>query len=264
VTGTGSMTVPIAISPDRSGFGPQLSLSHDSGSVNGPFGFGWSLSLPAITRRADKGLPRYNDANESDVFLLSGVEDLVPVPIQDDQGDWVRHALDRPDHAPDHGIECYRPRIEGLFVCIERWTRLADGDVHWRSIFRDNILTLYSKDANSRIADPEDPERIFSWLICETRDDKGNAVTDEYKAGDCTSVDLGRAHQRNGGDCDDPRHTANRYLKRTRYSNRKPLLDEVTGRRPRELTDEQIETAGWMFGVSEMGCLSARLVTITS
>ena len=40
------MTVPIATSPGRSGFGPQLALTYDSGSGNGPFGFGWSLSLP--------------------------------------------------------------------------------------------------------------------------------------------------------------------------------------------------------------------------
>ena len=65
VTGTGSMTVPIATSPGRSGFGPQLSLSYDSGAGNGPFGFGWSLSLPSITRKTDKGLPRYRDAEES-------------------------------------------------------------------------------------------------------------------------------------------------------------------------------------------------------
>src|SRR5881397_1493254 len=79
VTGTGSMTVPIPTSPGRSGFGPQLSLSYDSGSGNGPFGFGWSLSLPSITRKTDKGLPQYRDAEESDVFILSGSEDLVPV-----------------------------------------------------------------------------------------------------------------------------------------------------------------------------------------
>ena len=33
VTGTGSMSVPIATSPGRSGFGPQLSLSYDSGAL---------------------------------------------------------------------------------------------------------------------------------------------------------------------------------------------------------------------------------------
>jgi Salmonella virulence plasmid 65kDa B protein len=77
VTGTGSMTVPIATSPGRSGFGTQLSLSYDSGAGNRPFGFGWNLSLPSITRKTDKGLPRYQDAEESDVFILSGAEDLV-------------------------------------------------------------------------------------------------------------------------------------------------------------------------------------------
>src|SRR2546429_3034883 len=53
VTGTGSMSVPIATSPGRSGFGPQLSLAYDSGAGNGPFGFGWLLSLPQITRKTE-------------------------------------------------------------------------------------------------------------------------------------------------------------------------------------------------------------------
>src|SRR6185436_4394443 len=70
VTGTGALTVPLLTSPGRSGFGPQLSLSYDSGSGNGPFGLGWSLSLPSITRKTDKGLPRYQDTDDSDVFVL--------------------------------------------------------------------------------------------------------------------------------------------------------------------------------------------------
>lgn len=35
VTGAGSLTVPIATSPGRSGFGPQLSLAYNSGAGNG-------------------------------------------------------------------------------------------------------------------------------------------------------------------------------------------------------------------------------------
>src|SRR5437762_7580915 len=88
VTGTGSMSVPIATSPGRSGFGPQLSLSYDSGAGNGPFGFGWNLSIPSITRKTDKGLPQYFDAQDSDVFILSGAEDLVPVFKKKVNGDW--------------------------------------------------------------------------------------------------------------------------------------------------------------------------------
>jgi hypothetical protein len=53
VTGTGSLTVPVYTSPGRSGFGPQLSLTYDSGSGTGSFSFGWSLALAALTRDTD-------------------------------------------------------------------------------------------------------------------------------------------------------------------------------------------------------------------
>jgi len=180
VTGTGSMSVPLTTSPGRSGFGPQLSLSYDSCSGNGPFGFGWSLSLPSITRKTDKGLPQYRDAEESDVYILSGAEDLVSVL----QPDGTRFKDDKT--TPGYVIHRYRPRIEGLFARIERWTKVATGEIHWRSITRDNVTTLYGKDNNSRIFNPADPSpanptHIFSWLICESYDDKGNAIVYNYR-----------------------------------------------------------------------------------
>ena len=131
VTGTGSMTVPVATSPGRSGFAPQLSLSYDSGAGNGPFGFGWSLSLPSLTRKTDKGLPRYLDGQnqmpDSDVFLLSGVEDLVPEFKKDAAGNWVieagKHVIfdaPRTMNNVKYHVRRYRPRIEGLFARIAR------------------------------------------------------------------------------------------------------------------------------------------------
>ncbi|MES2937601.1 MAG: SpvB/TcaC N-terminal domain-containing protein [Pseudomonadota bacterium] len=257
VTGTGAMSVPIGTSPGRSGFGPQLALAYDSGAGSGPFGFGWALALPSVTRRTDRGLPQYLDAAESDVFILSGAEDLVPVLRQDAGGNWVRDAAGRAlvheDVIDGFRVRRYRPRLEGLFALIERWSRIdAPADVHWRSISKNNLLTVYGLDAQSRIADPLDAGRIFSWLVCEVRDDKGNAVLYRYKAEDGREVDLGKAHERNRGPRDDPRRTANRYLKRIHYGNRTPLLDG-TGHRPRFLDKAQIDTqiadAGWMFEV---------------
>src|SRR5689334_23032597 len=131
VTGTSSMTVPIATSPGRSGFGPQLNLSYDSGSGNGPFGFGWSLSLPSITRKTDKGLPRYDDTNESDIFILSGAEDLVPTLVKDSGGKWIPEQIPpQTVGSENYNIRRYRPRIEGLLARIEKWTD-SKGDVHW-------------------------------------------------------------------------------------------------------------------------------------
>lgn len=85
VTGTGSMSVPIAMSPGRDGFTPQLNLSYDRGAGNSPFGLGWNVGLASISRKTSKGLPQYDglpkyyDAEQSDVFLLSGAEDLIPL-----------------------------------------------------------------------------------------------------------------------------------------------------------------------------------------
>src|SRR6185312_14926379 len=272
VTGTGSMSVPIAASPGRSGFGPQLSLNYDSGAGNGPFGFVWSLSVPTITRKTDKGLPQYFDAIESDAFILSGAEDLVPVYRQDPDGSWTSahpgfqrdadgfwvrdasgHLLIHEDAMDGYRVRRYRPRIEGLFARIERWTNTGDAtDIFWRSITKDNIATLYGLNAESRIADPLDARRIFSWLICETRDDKGNGVLYRYKAEDGQGVRLDQAHERNRGAPDDPRRATNRYLKHIYYGNRSSLLDE-TGQRPRFLDqakiDTQIKNAQWMFEV---------------
>ena len=114
---------------------------------------------------------------------------------RDADGFWVRDPSGRlvvhEDELDGYRVRRYRPRIEGLFARIERWSKIgAPSDVHWRSISKDNILTLYGLDANSRIADPLDASRIFTWLICETRDDKGNAVLYRYKAEDGLGVDL--------------------------------------------------------------------------
>lgn len=237
VTGTGALAVPIATSPGRSGFGPQLALAYNSGAGNGPFGFGWALTLPAIARKTEKGLPQYRDEAESDRFILAGAEDLVPVAAPDGLREEAGYSVQR-----------YRPRVEGLFARIERWTRQSDGDVHWRTISRENILSLYGRESQSRIADPTAPSRVFSWLLCETRDDRGNAILYEYKAEDGTGIDLSLVHERNRGERNDPRRTANRYLKRIRYGNRSPLLDG-SGHRPRFLSAAQLAGAQWLFEV---------------
>jgi RHS repeat-associated protein len=234
LTGTGSLSIPIAASPGRSGFAPQLTLAYDSAAGNGPFGFGWSLAQPAITRRTDKGLPKYRDAEESDVFLLSGAEDLVPVLVQDGGGEWGGEKVPPRD---GYAITPYRPRIEGLFSRIERWTRLSDGDTYWRSISKDNVTSFYGRTAESRIADPDDPGRVFSWLISQSQDDRGNVIVYSYAEEDSTQIDLSRVNERNR--MAPGRRSANRYLTRIKYGNT-----------PSQLTEPDVTRLSWLFEVA--------------
>jgi RHS repeat-associated protein len=207
-TGTASLSVPIATSPGRGGFDLGLSLSYDSGSGNGPFGVGWQCGTPAITRKTDKGLPRYLDDIESDVFIFSGAEDLVPVQEEQTRGEFR--------------VVRYRPRVEGAFARIERWTRRDTGDIHWRTTTGTNVTSVYGRDREARISDPEDPRRVFSWLLEEARDDRGNVVRYTYKAEDAAGVDRGSASESNRFVDGELRATAQRYLKRIEYGNRAP------------------------------------------
>jgi RHS repeat-associated protein len=211
-TGSASFGVPIPMSAARGGAGtPQLSLVYDSSAGNGVFGLGWSVSLPAIARKTEKLLPRYRDGEASDVFVMSGVEDLVPALVAPS---WQPDVVERDGYR----IERYRPRLEGTFARIERWTERATGTAHWRSTTGDNVTTIFGRSECTRIADPTDPTHVFKWLIEEVRDDRGNVVSYEYAADDASALDRTRP---------DERHrvvTANRYLKRVRYGNQTPFV----------------------------------------
>ncbi|MGH7597722.1 MAG: SpvB/TcaC N-terminal domain-containing protein [bacterium] len=231
-TGTGSLSIPLPVSPSRANFNPQLTLSYSSGAGNGPFGLGWDLSVPAITRKTDKGLAKYQDVKESDilksevtksdVFILSGAEDLVPA-LKFEDGEWKRDF--RPEG--EYHIQRYRPRTEGLFTRIEKWTRISGhpesiGEVHWRATTKDNITSIYGRSANSRIFDPEDPTHVFSWLLEESYDDKGNVIVYEYKQENRDGIDPTLPQE--GKRLRSSKSFANKYLKRVKYGNRLPSV----------------------------------------
>jgi RHS repeat-associated protein len=236
-TGTGALSIAVPVSPGRGGFTPSLGLKYDSGAGNGPFGIGWSVGVPSITRKTDKGLPRYLDADHSDVFILSDAEDLVP--ILDENGQRVSRR--RTVHSVDYDVHFYRPRIEGLFARIERWVSVATGLSHFRTISRDNVISLYGYDDGTRIASSADPRRIFSYLLCRTVDDKGNVSVYRYQAEEGAGIDRTAAHEANRTDAERGVQT---YLKRVLYGNVTPYFADWS----QQGTDPPLP-AQWRFEV---------------
>lgn len=210
------------MSKTRSDFAPSLSLAYNSGGGNGVFGLGWSLSLGAIQRRTDKLLPEYDDAPESDVFLLSGAEDLVPALLQDGLGNW---SVDEFQAPTGETVKRYRPRLEGLFSRIERITPPGEQTFYWKTTSRANIATIYGRNASARIMDASAPPRVFKWLPEMSYDDKGNCLEYLYVPEDSQSVPntLHERNRRNGlAPC------FNTYLKRVRYGNKNPYSADAT------------------------------------
>jgi RHS repeat-associated protein len=252
-TGTGALTIPVPISPGRTGFTPTLNLNYDSGHGNGQLGLGWQLDLPAVTRKTDRGVPRYviepepNGCDETgdlssatppaDTFLAPSGDDLVPV-LARRHGRWSRQVTRRRVGGREYEIALYRPRVDEAFARTERWTDKASRVEHWRTISGDGVTTLYGRTPESRIADPRDPGRVFSWLACESFDRRGNAASYSYKPEDSSGVDVYAAHELHRTERD---RTANRYPKRIRYGNLSPLQPAAETLDP--------ETVDWLFDI---------------
>lgn len=222
--GTCRIELPLVLPEGRVDLGTNLALFYSSGGGDGPFGLGWSLSVPQVTRRTDKGIPNYGIGEHPDTFQLSGEDDLIPWTEAQADGSWsaLITTFDR------WTIQRYRPRNEQFSTRIEHWfDAQADRDPgHWRVTTRENATFLYGFDADARIADPADPLRVFSWLLQEVRDDRGNAAIYRYKAEDGARVDPRAAHELHRWQQGRYGASAQRYLKRVLYANLKPVSDD--------------------------------------
>lgn len=189
-TGTGNFTIPLSVPAGRNGFQPALSLVYSTGNGNGPFGLGWSLSIPGVSRKTSQGIPIYDNAK--DTFLLSGVEDLVQIERETKATNTEVTTRSR-----------YRPRTEGLFARIDHYhgvdpkshTILSD---YWEVKSKDGLVSLYGHPHPAKtphgyqdtatLADPAAPEHIFAWKLIRTTDPFGNRI-DYFYDKDSISVD---------------------------------------------------------------------------
>jgi RHS repeat-associated protein len=217
VNGSANFSVPLPTGSAR-GFGTSLGISYNSGSGNGIFGMGWSLNLPSIRRKTEKELPQYHDQIDSDTFVYSGSEDLVPLLQETSPGSWSVVEKDSVDKK--FTIKKYRPRIEGAFARIERWTNKSDGSIHWRVISKDNVTSIFGDTSSSRIENPDNHKDIFEWFIHFSFDDKGNCVVYEYLPEDSVGIDTALLHNKNR--INGNSSFTNTYLKRVRSGNINP------------------------------------------
>ena len=213
VNGTFSLSYPLPFATTGGGAG--LSLGYNSGAGNGIFGMGWSAALPSIRRKTEKQLPLYADADDSDTYIFSGSEDLVPV-LKKMGNTWQKDGRE----TAEHSIRYYRPRTEGLFGRIERWSSKSDGTIHWRVLSKDNTTSIFGMDASARLADPADALRIFEWFVQFSFDDRHHFIKYEYVTENYDNVPAGELHLRNRVNAISP--FTNTYLKRIRYGNKTP------------------------------------------
>ena len=147
VTGSAGASLSLPLSPSRDGSVPSLSLSYDSGYGQGAFGLGWSLDYPQIVRSTTRRLPLYDDCEDSDVFVLNGL-DLVCIG-EEKRGDiLVRH---------------YRLQAENNFIRVE-YHRQTSGESNFYVFESDGSILSFGVNEESRIVDPTVNTRIYAYL----------------------------------------------------------------------------------------------------
>jgi Salmonella virulence plasmid 65kDa B protein len=124
-TGTGNITLPIGSPAGRKGFQPQLSPPYSARSGNSLFGLEWIRNVPGVTVKLPRDTPRCRDELNSDVFVFSGAEDLVPVEI-----------LVPP-------ITRDEPRMEDLFGCIIHHNPNGSEDNYREAESKNGLMSFY-------------------------------------------------------------------------------------------------------------------------
>jgi RHS repeat-associated protein len=239
--GTATSSIGIPLSRSRNDFVPSLSLNYNSGSGNSPFGLGWNISLSSIKRRTDKLLPRYQDADNSDIFQFSGSEDLVLLLVQDSSGAWQPDSFS----SGPYQVKRYRPRIDSAFTLIEQVTSPTNG-MYWKTTKQDNTVTFYGLSTAGRVADPADPTHVFEWWPEISFDDKGNCFQFFYVPEDLVNVPdlLHEGNRLNGNQA-----IANIYLKQVVYGIISPYNPAAGGGPVDPYKPFVPDAAGYLFSL---------------
>ncbi len=192
--GDAQLVYPIQLPPGLAGMQPSVGLHYSSSRGNGWVGMGWELPIQAITIETRWGVPRYDQANETETYLLDG-QMLAPV-------------AHRESAQPRRSEKEFHARVEGAFRKI---IRHGDHPTNywWEVVTTRGMRSLYGaartshsalpvepgdrnhrgqKDAQFRNGQPEgqaslsnDSGDVFLWALREVRDTHGNSVKYEYE-----------------------------------------------------------------------------------
>ena len=158
-TGAFTYSYPIAVPPGRNGMQPDLKLTYNSQAGNGWLGIGWDFSVGSIQRSTRKGIPTYNDAQDTFVFNLSGQsQELVVVGSGSDSYGMYNE---------------YQAKVEEAFSRFRYYT-----DKTWRVWTKDGRLHKFTG-----LIQHASSGQYFQWGLSRIEDTNGNVLTVTYVSG---------------------------------------------------------------------------------
>lgn len=210
--GAATLSFPLPITSGR-GYSPALSLLYHSYAGNGAFGIGWSLDLPAVSRRTRQGAPSYGDSDE-----YIGPDGEVIVPELSSDGQKVQRNTDTllgDKLAVMYTVTSWRSRQETSFSRLEFWLpQASDGENSagfWVLYSPDGEVSLLGRNRQARI-DSGEAAKVAVWLAESSVSASGEQIYYQYRCEDeqgCSADEIS-SH---------PGSTLQRYLVAAYYGN---------------------------------------------
>jgi len=164
-TGWANISYPLDLPPGRNGRQPELTVTYRNQLGNGWLGLGWSLTLPNIQVDTRFGVPRYDNADETETYLLNGAQ-LAP----------VANLLAPESRTTD---KAFTLRVEGSFQRIIRHGN-SPNNYWWELTDKSGTRNIFGKTAQARLSDYAGNGDIIQWNIEQTIDVDGNTVDYTY------------------------------------------------------------------------------------
>lgn len=169
-TGVAEYEYRLATPAGTAGMQPDLALSYQSGSGNGPLGIGWELSIPFVQRETVMVLPRYIDADNGVDDDRDGVIDNI-----EEQDRFVSELHEYPEALVPGEDGYYLGEKEGPFV---RYRRVGE---HWEGNRPDGVHLWFGETEQARVIRP-DIGAAFTWKLEREEDLNGNTIRYSYSS----------------------------------------------------------------------------------
>jgi len=155
VTGALLYQFPFFVSPGRSGVQPSLNIRYNNQARenHSMVGLGWSLDIPFIQRENKVG----GEKLYTEYYFSSSLDgEIVLVSTSTD-------------------ASLFRPKVEG-----GNFFSYVFSDNTWTIVDKKGTVYIFGHASSTQIFNPENPSKIFKWLLQEIRDTNGNYVRYEY------------------------------------------------------------------------------------
>lgn len=145
------------IPPGRNGMQPSLVLSYSSGNTanTNEFGYGWSLSIPSITRLPKHGTDDLYTRHDFTSTLSGELSDMV---------------LSDSTHGTFGATVDDGSQLEYTYSTSETWT----------AVDKNGTTYTFGASSSARVADPSNSSHVYQWMLTGVTDLLGNTVTYTY------------------------------------------------------------------------------------